>query len=126
MSILNGTGAFGINWGGNSGGTPLNDNGGQIGFWDGIGNSFTGNKDWEREQIRLQQMMDYNTQMSNTAWQRGAEDMKKAGINPVLMATGGGSPASTPTVQGTTAAKANGVMALKGLFDSVAKLLPGK
>lgn len=38
----------------------------------------------------------YNTQMSNTAYQRASADMKAAGINPMVMANGG-SAASTPS-----------------------------
>lgn len=38
---------------------------------------------------------DYNTQMSNTAYQRASADMKAAGLNPMMM-TGGAMNASTP------------------------------
>lgn len=38
--------------------------------------------------------------MSNTSWQRGVEDMKKAGINPMLAFSQGG--ASTPNVSAAT------------------------
>jgi hypothetical protein len=39
---------------------------------------------------------DYNTQMSNTAYQRASSDMKSAGLNPMMM-FGSGSAASTPS-----------------------------
>lgn len=38
---------------------------------------------------------EYNTEMSNTSWQRGTADMKAAGLNPMLAFQQGG--ASTPT-----------------------------
>jgi len=38
----------------------------------------------------------YNTQMSNTSYQRGVQDLAAAGLNPMLAYTRGG--ASTPTV----------------------------
>lgn len=37
----------------------------------------------------------YNTRMSNTSYQRGMEDLRKAGLNPALVINRGG--ASTPT-----------------------------
>lgn len=47
------------------------------------------------EQAAYQKQQDYNTNMSNTAWQRGTADMKAAGINPMLAISQG--PASSPT-----------------------------
>ncbi|AXH74344.1 MAG: DNA pilot protein [Microviridae sp.] len=43
-----------------------------------------------------QQQMAYNTQMSNTAYQRASADMKAAGLNPMMM-FGSGQAASAPT-----------------------------
>ena len=39
---------------------------------------------------------DYETQMSNTAYQRGVADMQNAGVNPALMYGQGAAPAGTP------------------------------
>ena len=51
--------------------------------------SFKQNKELQQRQFNFQE------KMSNTAYQRGVEDMEKAGINPLMAAGGGG--ASTPT-----------------------------
>jgi len=55
--------------------------------------------------------MAFQERMSNTAWQRGVEDMKKAGINPLY----GFAPASSPSGASYTA---QNVMAPWGGFGS--------
>lgn len=45
---------------------------------------------------QAQVQRDYQTQMSNTAYQRASSDMKAAGLNPMMMA-GGSMNASTPS-----------------------------
>lgn len=47
---------------------------------------------------------DYNTEMSNTAWQRGVKDMQAAGINPMLSVMKG--PASAPESKAPTSGSA--------------------
>ncbi len=59
-------------------------------------NMFTGNLDWERQNIMQNQENDYDTMMSNSAVRRRVADMKQAGINPAL-AVEGGFVGSTPT-----------------------------
>ena len=44
-----------------------------------------------------QKQRDYETEMSNTAYQRAMADMKLAGLNPALMYSRGGMEASTPS-----------------------------
>lgn len=69
-------------------------------------NSYFNNKNIEKqnkfneEQAQLQR--DYETEMSNTAYQRAYDDMKKAGLNPNLAGGQGG--ASTPTGTAATSA----------------------
>lgn len=50
----------------------------------------------QNNQQMLAQQEAYQTQMSNTAYQRASADMKAAGLNPMMM-FGSGGPASTPS-----------------------------
>src|SRR4051794_28038645 len=52
------------------------------------------NRNFQAGQISQQE--GYQTQMSNTAYQRASMDMKQAGLNPMMM-FGSGSAASAPT-----------------------------
>lgn len=69
-------------------------------------NSYFNNKATDKqnkfneEQAQIQR--DYETEMSNTAYQRAYEDMKKAGLNPNLAGGQGG--ASTPSGSAATSA----------------------
>lgn len=93
-----------------SGSSNLLDDGTIGGFFPALGNSvsnwFTGDTDYKRSLETLgiqnafsaaeaQKQRDWETQMSNTAYQRAAADMKAAGYNPALAFQQGG--ASTPS-----------------------------
>lgn len=62
----------------------------------GIGSLLGGKSSQDAAKEQLQQQEAYQTQMSNTAYQRASTDMKAAGLNPMMM-FGGGSAASTPS-----------------------------
>lgn len=103
-------------------------NPGHASFGDSIDNLFTGNKDWERTQLQnafsaseaekarhfskseAQLVRDWQEQMSNTAYQRAVSDMKKAGLNPALMFSSGGS-ASTPSGAAASSSQAGAASA---------------
>lgn len=61
----------------------------------GIGDSRAAARQNAANQANAKTQMDFQERMSNSAYQRATEDMKKAGINPMLAFSQGG--ASTPS-----------------------------
>lgn len=71
----------------------------------GLGSLFGANQTNQANREMVQQQEAFQTQMSNTAYQRATADMTAAGLNPMLM-FGSGSAASTPP--GATASMTSG------------------
>lgn len=75
-----------------------------------------------------QKQRDWETFMSNTAYQRGVADMKAAGINPMVSA--GASQASTPSGNSATSsaarASASGSAGIFGLISQAANIAIAK
>lgn len=90
-------------------------------IFQGIGNAFTGNLDFSRQEELNNQQRIYETHMSNTAYQRASADMKAAGINPALLA-GSAKAASTPSVSAGSAPRTNGLDALTKVLNSALAL----
>lgn len=83
--------------------------------WFGVGASSA--------RVQNQMNRDFQERMSNTQWQRGVEDMKKAGINP-LSAFGGMSSAVPSGSSGAGGQSANAIAGIaSNIIGSSARLL---
>lgn len=107
----------------------------------GLGSSFSGKaqaaialEDWLRSEQSAENQRQFESneakvnrewqeKMSNTAYQRAVEDMKLAGLNPVLAVSQGGASASTPS--GSSARGASGSVSSRGSADPLSDLFAG-
>lgn len=116
-----------------SSGSPLGDST----FFDGLGNYFTGNLDYQRQLDMLnremsfnaaetQKQRDYAYQMDSSQYQRAVADLRKAGLNPYLAYNNGGNgvTAVTPAQVGSHSAGKSG-QGFGALFSLLGAVLRG-
>ena len=98
--------------------------GGFFGIGDALNNSFNANAQQAANEANYQRFLEnreYETNLSNTAYQRTVADMKKAGINPALAGSVGGASVPSSAASYATAPSNSG----SGVFTGLGSLIQG-
>lgn len=113
---------------------------GGMGLWGALGTAgmallgglggYQGQKDTNETNLTLgREQMGFQERMSNTSYQRAIEDMKKAGINPMLSAKVGGAstpPGSMPQIQNAVGAGISSAAQGTGMMTAAQQIMQSK
>lgn len=89
-------------------------------WWGSVIQGITGRRDNMFNKEEADKARDWSKEMSNTEVQRRVIDMRKAGINPMLAASAGGS--STPSSASANASSGGSDLGLTGAYFSAQQL----